>query len=551
MANNTYLIRQVVLFGKTIYHIDYDIKRLYAKEQKTMMDDNKFFREATIRFCGTLNLEAGMRNCLMFLRDIIPADGMFFHQVNLDKDVSRLIAHVSLDDLKKLDAVTPMPNGYKVELQDLQEKKVVIRNTPESHPIANIFAHLLGTSDISFLVMPLVMDEKHIGFLAIYTFKRNSYTEKDAQLYSLLHHPFAIALSNAMEHREVVKLNEALADDYKFLSQEMLHLSGDQIIGADFGLKGVVEMIHQIAPLSNPVLLLGETGVGKEVIANAIHFSSPRKDGPFIKVNCGAIPEQLVDSELFGHEKGAFTGAVSQKRGRFERANHSTILLDEIGELPLPAQVRLLRVLQNKEIERVGGTKTLSIDIRVIAATHRNLEEMVREGRFREDLLFRLNVFPIVIPPLRQRREDIPALVTHFLDRKCKELGIHTLPKFAPGSITLLKEYKWPGNVRELENKVEQALIRYLGKHQEGPLFFEGLEERPGPEEIIPAAGEQEEHLLKLDELTRRHILKALQLTGEQIHGEKGAAKLLGVNPNTLRGKMKKLGITFKRTISA
>jgi transcriptional regulator with GAF, ATPase, and Fis domain len=550
MANNICPIWQVVLFGKAIYHIDYDIERLYAKEQKTMIDDNEFFREATIRFCGTLNLEAGMRNCLMFLRDIIPTDGMFFHQVNLDKDVSRLIAHVSLDNSKKLDVITPMPNGYKVELQNLQGKKVVIRNTPESDPIANIFARLLGTSDISFLVMPLVMDEKHIGFLAIYTFKRNSYTEKDAHLYSLLHHPFAIALSNAMEHREVVKLNEALADDYKYLSQEMLYLSGDQIIGADFGLKGVVESVNQIAPLNRPVLLIGETGVGKEVIANALHFSSPRKDGPFIKVNCGAIPEQLIDSELFGHEKGAFTGAISQKRGRFERANHGTILLDEIGELPLPGQVRLLRVLQSKEIERVGGTKTITIDTRIIAATHRNLEVMVHEKRFREDLLFRLNVFPIVIPPLRQRREDIPALVTYFLDRKCKEFGIYTLPEFAPGSMALLKEYKWPGNVRELENKVEQALIRYLGKQQKGPLFFEGLQDQLAPGELIPVAGESGDHLLKLEELTRQHIIRALQVTKGQIHGEKGAAKLLGINPNTLRGKMKKLGLTFKRTLS-
>ena len=515
------------------------------------MEENEFFREITIRICGTLDLEDGIKNCLLFLRNVMPADGMFFCRLNFDKEILRTIIHSTLNDQKKMDTIIPLTAGYEVEKKELQMEKVLIRNIPEDHPVAKIVAHNLGTSDISFLVMPLVIDEKRIGILTLYTYKRNSYTEEDAHLYSLLHHPFAIAMSNAMEHREVVKLNEALADDNKFLNQEMLRLSGDQIIGAGFGLKGVMESVNQIAPLNRPVLLLGETGVGKEVFANAIHFSSPRKDGPFIKVNCGAIPEQLIDSELFGHEKGAFTGAVSQKRGRFERANHGTILLDEIGELPLPAQVRLLRVLQNNEIERVGGTKTITLDTRVIAATHRNLEEMVREGQFREDLLFRLNVFPIVIPPLRQRREDTPALVTHFLDRKCKELGIHKLPELAPGSMALLKEYKWPGNVRELENKVEQALIRYLGKQNEGPLFFEGLQERPAPEEAFPATGVLEEHFLEFDDLIRQHILKALQLTNGQIYGEKGAAKLLKINPNTLRSKMKKLGITLKRTLSA
>jgi len=515
-----------------------------------MIDENEFFREVTLRICGTLNLEDGIRNCLFFLRNIMPADGMFFSQINLDKEIVRNIVHCLLDNQKRLDAIIPLRTGYEIEMKELQMEKVLIRNIPEDHPIAHLVARNLGSLNTSFLVMPLVIDEKRIGILTLYAYKRNIYTPKEAHLYSLLHHPFAIALSNAMEHREVVKLNEALADDNRYLSQELLQLSGDRIIGADFGLKDVVDMIYQIAPLNNPVLLLGETGVGKEVIANAIHFSSSRKDGPFIKVNCGAIPDQLIDSELFGHEKGAFTGAVSQKRGRFERADHGTILLDEIGELPLPAQVRLLRILQNKEIERVGGTKTITVDTRVIAATHSNLEEMVREGQFREDLLFRLNVFPIVIPPLRRRAEDIPALVTYFLERKAKELGIHTLPELAPGSMALLKEYRWPGNVRELENKVEQALIRYLGKHQEGLLFFEGLGERLAPKESATVAGEPEGYLLQLDELTRQHIIRALKLTGGQIHGEKGAAKLLGVNPNTLRGKMKKLGITFKRTLS-
>lgn len=511
------------------------------------MEEKEFFMEITTRICGTLNLEEGMKNSLSFLRKVMSADGMFLGRVNFKKEIVRTIIHASLGEQKQLDTIIPLPADYEVEMKELQKEKILIRNNVEEHPIANKIAQNFGTTDISFLVMTLMIEEIRIGILVLYTYKRNSYTEADAHLYSLIHHPLAIAMSNAMEHRKVVKLNKALIDDNKFLNLEMLRLSGDQIIGAGYGLKGVMESVNQIASLNRPVLLLGETGVGKEVIANAIHFSSPHKDGPFIKVNCGAIPEQLIDSELFGHEKGAFTDAVSQKRGRFERANQGSILLDEIGELPLPAQVRLLRILQNKEIERVGGTKTIAIDARVIAATHRNLDEMVREGRFREDLLFRLNVFPIVIPPLRQRKEDIPTLVAYFLDRKCKELGIHKSPELAPGSMAELKNYRWPGNVRELENKIEQALIRYLGKQQEGPLLFEGLKDRPS----IQVAEDQEEHILEFDEVIRQHILKTLQVTNGQIFGENGAAKLLKINPNTLRSKMKKLGIISKRIITA
>ena len=261
-----------------------------------------------------------------------------------------------------------------------------------------------------------------------------------------------------------MKYRDTLIDDNRYLKKELLAQAGDEIVGGSSGLRNVMEMVRQIAPLNNTVLLMGETGTGKEVIANAIHFASPRKDGPFIKVNCGAIPVELIDSELFGHERGAFTGAIAEKRGRFERADGGTIFLDEIGELPPQAQVRLLRVLQNREIERVGGTKAISVDIRVIAATHRNLEGMVSENRFREDLWFRLNVFPIILPPLRQRKEDIPPLVRHFIAHKSREMGIAVPPGIAPGALDRLMNYSWPGNVRELEHAMEHAVVLAEGK---------------------------------------------------------------------------------------
>jgi transcriptional regulator with GAF, ATPase, and Fis domain len=290
------------------------------------------------------------------------------------------------------------------------------------------------------------------------------------------------------------------------------------------------------------VLLLGETGTGKEVIANAIHYSSRRKDGPLIKVNCGAIPETLVDSELFGHEKGAFTGAVSQKRGRFERANKGTIFLDEIGELPAQAQVRLLRVLQTKEIERVGGTTSIPVDVRILSATNRNLEKMIASGRFREDLWFRLNVFPIMIPPLRQRREDIAALVHHFIDRKSKEMKLTERPALAPGALDRLMVYDWPGNVRELENLVERALIQ----QRNGVLSFETLSapQVPVSHEVTRDAG-RNRTVLSLDEINSQHIRQALETAGGKINGPGGAAQILGLHPNTLRSRMSKLGIPY------
>jgi transcriptional regulator with GAF, ATPase, and Fis domain len=276
-------------------------------------------------------------------------------------------------------------------------------------------------------------------------------------------------------------------------------------------------------------------------MARAVHDASSRGGGPFVSVNCGAIPETLVDSELFGHEKGAFTGALFQKRGRFERAHQGTIFLDEIGELPPQAQVKLLRVLQHREIERVGGVETIPLDIRIVAATNRDLEEMVRRGAFREDLWFRLNVFPIWIPPLRDRAMDIPSLVQHFLERKSKELKLRAVPTLAPGALDPLMSYPWPGNVRELENVIERAMIL----DPAGPLRFEYLG-AVIPEGAVSAAG-AEEMTETLDAVVSRHIQRVLARTGGKVNGPNGAAALLGINPSTLRNRMKKLGIPFGR----
>jgi transcriptional regulator with GAF, ATPase, and Fis domain len=388
--------------------------------------------------------------------------------------------------------------------------------------------------------MRLATEDGRYGAAVLTTESANCYAAEHARLFQLLEDPFTIAFANALVHREVTRLRDRLADDNRYLHRELLRISGDEIVGADFGLREVMHKVQQVAPTDSQVLLTGETGVGKDVIANAIHLGSIRREGPFIPVNCGAIPGSLLDSELFGHEKGAFTGALSRKRGRFERADGGTILLDEIGEMPLEAQVRLLRVLQHREIERIGGTDRIPVDIRIITATNKDLEAMVTAGGFREDLWFRINVFPIDVPPLRDRRSDIPALVQHFIERKAAELKIGETPRLAPGAIDDLMAHDWPGNVRELENLVERAMILHHG----GRLRFDDLSTSFPARTGGPPLEAGDENL-DLDTVNRRHIQRVLGITGGKIHGPGGAGELLGVNPNTLRTRMKKLGIPF------
>jgi transcriptional regulator with GAF, ATPase, and Fis domain len=286
-------------------------------------------------------------------------------------------------------------------------------------------------------------------------------------------------------------------------------------------------------------MLFGETGTGKEVIANAIHMASPRSKGPMISMQCGAIPDTLLDSELFGHEKGAFTGASERKRGRFERADKGTLFLDEIGELSLEAQVKLLRVLQEKRFERVGGIKTVEVDVRVIAATHRDLEKMVREGEFREDLWYRLNVLPIRIPPLRLRREDIPSLVQYFVERKAQEMNLLHIPQIDNHTFQTLKSYEWPGNVRELQNVIERALILSRGTTLEIPDLI-----AHNPLASTNQSTSRGEAMLTMDQVAKRHILYVLGQVDGRIKGKGGAAEVLQMNPSTLRFRMNKLGIT-------
>jgi PAS domain S-box-containing protein len=331
---------------------------------------------------------------------------------------------------------------------------------------------------------------------------------------------------------EVNQLKNQLEADNIYLQEEIKHHHDfSEIVGASEAIKRVLSLVEKVAPTDTTVLVTGETGTGKELVARAIHSASSRSHRAFVKVNCAALPATLIESELFGHERGAFTGAEARKPGRFELANGATFFLDEIGELPPESQVKLLRVLQEGEFERLGSSKTLKADVRIIAATNRDLNMEVERGVFRSDLWYRLNVFPIVVPPLRERREDIPALVAHFAKRFSVSMG-KAIESVAPASMDALENYSWPGNVRELANVIERAVISSQGSTLR---LAEPLEQS---QTVEPAVD-----LKPLEEMERDHIVRALIKTSGRIEGPAGAAKLLGLNPSTLRGRMAKLGI--------
>jgi formate hydrogenlyase transcriptional activator len=311
-------------------------------------------------------------------------------------------------------------------------------------------------------------------------------------------------------------------------------LANRAIVGASDVLKYVMYRVEQVASTSATVLLLGDTGTGKELVARAIHNESPRRHKKFVVVNCGALPPTLIESELFGRERGAFTGAHNAQAGRFELADGGTIFLDEIGELPLELQPKLLRVLQEGQIERLGGARTVRTDVRVIAATNRNLVDDVRSGKFRQDLFYRLNVFPITLPALRERREDLPALLHHFCERLGRELG-RPIEHIAPGSLQALERYDWPGNIRELENVIQQAVI--LSRN--GVLDLSDFAGVAIHRDMQPVSQEP----LALTDVQRAHIQRVLQSTHWRIEGASGAARILGLCPSTLRTRMRKLGI--------
>ena len=383
----------------------------------------------------------------------------------------------------------------------------------------------------SYVVVPLIAMDSTIGTLHLGSMNPDTFKNVDKEFLSLISKQIALAINNASCLKEIEDLKEKIAGENIYLQEEIkLEHNFEEIVGNSNKLKSVLKQIELVAKTDSTVLIRGETGTGKELIARAIHNLSGRNDRPLIKVNCPAIPSGLIESELFGHEKGAFTTALTEKIGKFELADCGTIFLDELGDLPLDAQAKLLRVIQEREFERVGGNRSIKVDVRIIAATNRSLEEAVSAGNFRSDLFFRLNVFPINLPALRERKDDVLLLAKYFIQKFMNKIG-KDLKSVSDSTLKVLRDYHWPGNIRELENIIERAIILSTNDKLNIPKNLFSVN-------ISPAESYQ-----KLDDLERGHILQILNDTGWRINGEKGAAQILGINPNTLRSRMEKLGI--------
>ncbi len=389
---------------------------------------------------------------------------------------------------------------------------------------------------LALCMLPLTTARQRLGTLVFASRQPAAYEAADAGFLQLVANQVAVAVENALAFQEIEALKDKLAEENAYLEEEVrTEHDFDEIVGDSAALRRVLKEVETVAPTGSTVLIRGETGTGKELIARALHERSPRRDRTFVKLNCAAIPIGLLESELFGHEKAAFTGAISQKVGRFELAHRGTLFLDEVGDIPPELQPKLLRVLQEQEFERLGGTRTIRVDVRLVAATNRDLALLAAEGRFREDLYYRLNVFPLVLPPLRERPDDIPRLVRHFTQRFARRMGrrIETIPTAV---MEALVRYSWPGNVRELQNVIERAVILSPGSSLQVPLgdLQPAATQSPPPAPAVATLADAE----------REHILGALSETGWVVGGPKGAAVRLGMKRSTLQKKMIKLGIS-------
>jgi formate hydrogenlyase transcriptional activator len=398
----------------------------------------------------------------------------------------------------------------------------------------------------SFVIVPLTVRGNRLGVLAVASTAIGRYTDADAAFLQEAANQVALAVDNMRSYEEIAALKATLEHENVYLQEEIRRTHNFvEMVGTSPALRSVLDRVDRVAPTDATVLVLGETGTGKELIARAIHDRSARKERPLVKVNCSAISAGLVESELFGHVKGAFTGALEQRIGRFELAHGGTIFLDEIGDLPLETQVKLLRVLQEREFEPVGSNRTVRVDVRVIAATNRDLDQAVRAERFRADLYYRLNVFRVELPPLRERRADIPQLVTFFLSRYGQRFG-KRVERVSTATLDRLVAYAWPGNVRELQNVIERAMVLAQGPVLELDRdLLPAADRSGGPGAAAAPAGAPVEPgaLASLEDVERQHIRAVLDRTGGVIDGPRGAARILKLHPNTLRSRMDRLGL--------
>lgn len=416
-------------------------------------------------------------------------------------------------------------------------RETVISNTHEFQqlPFIKRFAEAGVNSVCS---APLISHDRALGALSVASLNENAFSQEDAELLGQVAGQVAIAVENALAFREIDTLKDKLTREKLYLEEEIqTEYNFEEIIGNSPALKEVLKDVETVATTDSTVLIFGETGTGKELIARAIHNLSQRRDRTLVRVNCAAIPTGLLESEMFGHEKGAFTGAIERRIGRFELANKGTIFLDEVEDIPLELQPKLLRVLQEQEFERLGSARSIRVDVRVVAATNVDLQQLVADKKFRNDLFYRLNVFPISLPPLRERREDIALLVPFFVNKSAQQMN-KTIERIPTETMQALMDYSWPGNIRELQNLIERAVILTRGTVLQVP-----LSELKHSGSNVP----DHTHASTLESVEREHILRVLRDTGWVIGGRNGAAARLGLNRTTLNNRLRKLGITRPR----
>lgn len=542
-----------------------------------LVDNSTFFQTLTLNISSCLEPANAWSKTFKFLTDQFPIDAISLHSFNPEMRAIQLQFLVTDNRYLELDTLLPLTDSEMRDMHVAEIGSEVInvprcseRQVSRKH-LRAVEKHLNDQKDRSYLLIVMKTEEIVVGHLCLIGNKIDCFTSEHEHKIKQMQAPVSLALMNMQRYRQTQELKRRLDKHRLQLEGEVNLLKNRSIVGARSGLHKTMRIIQQLAGKEAPTLILGETGTGKELIADAVQQISPRADKPYVTINCGAIPDTLIDSELFGHQKGAFTGALTTKIGRFEQADGGTLFLDEVGELPLKAQVRLLRVLQNGTIERVGGQKSIKVDVRIIAATNRSLENMLQQRTFREDLYYRLNVFPINLPPLRDRSEDIPLLVRHFVSDFARRMKLSEEIQLDGKCLKQLQAYSWPGNVRELRNLVERALTisprgplniaSYLPqdsgwyvKEENNENFLsdlieqkihdilQGMDLRAPTEQVIHRAREQPQ---TLDAVMADHIRKVVEQCNNKIGGTGGAAEKLDIHPNTLRKRMEKLNIPY------
>jgi formate hydrogenlyase transcriptional activator len=534
-----------------------------AAKQVAVAVENVLNREAAAAYERQLARERDRLRMLLDLNNAVVANldsGQLFRAISVCLKASFGMEYASLG------IYDPEVNGFRLHALDfpaahgLSQKNAVVpmdgspsgnvmkNGAPKIFTPADIEAlspdaakYLLGEGLRSFVSLPLISRGRVLGTLNLGARDESCFAPDDVALLSQAAGQIAIAVDNACSYKQIEELNGRLAEEKVYLEDEILtDHQFEEIIGSSKSLMSILKQVETVAPTDSTVLIFGETGTGKELVARAIHSLSSRSRGTFVKLNCAAIPTGLLESEMFGHERGAFTGAIAQRIGRFELADRGTMFLDEVGEIPLDLQSKLLRVLQEREFERLGSSRTIRTNARVIAATNRDLQSMVQDRQFRSDLFYRLNVFPVTVPALRERPEDIPLLVSYFVQQFARRMN-KTITSVASDDMRALVRYQWPGNIRELQNLVERAVILSAGPVLSVPMRETGTAAASARGGARPGASND---VMTLEMAEREAILRALNQSGWRVSGPRGAAIMLGMKRSTLQSRMQKLGIS-------